>query len=122
MPQLKDIYSRDVDAPKYKDSRLEVDDALDDLIIKIDNCLFTRRGEVLGAPDFGCNLDDLIFSLTANEEVIRNRIGEQIVAYCLTGYDGLSVDVQVKFFASPERNGCFIDIFVEDKRVVGVLY
>jgi len=122
MPQLRDIYSRDVDAPKYQASRLEVDDELDDLIIKIDNCLFTRRGEVLGAPDFGCNLDDLIFSLVNNEEVIRNKIGEQIVAYCLTGYDGLSVDVQVKFFASAERNGCFIDIFVEDKRVVGVLY
>lgn len=122
MPQLKDIYSRDVDAPKYQESRLEVDDALDDLIIKIDNCLFTRRGEVLGAPDFGCNLDDLVFSLTSNEEVIRNKIGEQIVAYCLTGYDGLSVNIEVTFFASAERNGCFIDIFVEDKRVIGVLY
>ena len=119
---LKDFYSRDVDAPKYQASRLEVDEPLDDLIIKIEQTLFTRRHSVLGAPSFGCNLDDMIFSLTSNESTIRNVCGQQIVEYCLTGNDGFSVDVQVKFFQTAERNGCFIDVFVDDKRVVGVLY
>ncbi len=122
MPNLKDIYSRDTEAPKYRDDRLEVDEALDDLIIKIENTLFTRKQEVMGAPDFGCNLDDLVFSLVANEDVIRNKIGSQIVTYCLSGYDGFSVDVKVKFFSTAERNGCFIDVYINDQRVVGVLY
>tara|TARA_R100000908_G_scaffold64535_2_gene48834 strand:- start:421 stop:792 length:372 start_codon:yes stop_codon:yes gene_type:complete len=119
---LRDFYSRDTEAPKYQDTRLEVDEALDDLIIKIENTLFTRRTSVLGAPDFGCNLDDMIFSLTSNEDTIRNVCGQQVVEYCLTGQDGFVVDVQVKFFQTPERSGCFIDIFVNDQRVVGVLY
>jgi hypothetical protein len=119
---LRDFYSRDTEAPKYQDTRLEVDEALDDLIIKIENTIFTRRTSVLGAPDFGCNLDDMIFSLTSNEDTIRNVCGQQVVEYCLTGQDGFVVDVQVKFFQTPERSGCFIDIFVNDQRVVGVLY
>ena len=122
MPNLKDFYSRDVEAPKYKSTRLEVDEGLDDLIMKIENTLFTRKKSVLGAPDFGCNLDDMIFSLTSNEDTIRNVCGQQVVEYCLTGQDGFSVDVQVKFFQTEERSGCFIDVFVNDQRVVGILY
>ena len=122
MPQIKDFYSRDTKAPKYSEKRLEVDEALDDLIIKIENTLFTNKTEVLGAEDFGCDLDSLIFSITNNEDIIRNKIGQQIVEYCLTGYDGFRVDVHVKYFTTELRNGCFIDIIVNDKRVVGVLY
>ena len=119
---LRDFYSRDVTAPKYTDKRLEVDDAVQDLILKIENVLFTRKTEVLGAEQFGCNVDDLIFSLTNNEDVIRKTIGNQIVAYCLIGQDGLSVDVEVEFFMTQDHNGCLINIFVNDQRVIGVLY
>ena len=98
MPQIKDFYSRDTEASKYQSTRLEVDEALDDLIIKIENTLFTNRTEVLGANNFGCDLDSLIFSLTSNADIIRNKIGQQIVEYCLTGYDGFSVDVDVKTY------------------------
>ena len=55
---IRDIYSRDAEAPKYNDATLEVSDSLSQLIIKIENCLFTRKGEVLGAPGIGCNLDE----------------------------------------------------------------
>ena len=60
---IKEIYSRDIDAPKYNDDVIEVTDELQQLILKIENCLFTRQGDVLGSPNMGCNLDDLIFSL-----------------------------------------------------------
>ena len=58
---IRDIYSRDVESPKYNDQTLEVSDALSQLIIKIENCLFTRKGDVLGSPGMGANLNDLIF-------------------------------------------------------------
>ena len=37
-----------------------------------------EKGDVLGAPDIGCNLDDLIFSLVFNEGVIAEKIMTQI--------------------------------------------
>ena len=66
---IKEIYSRDIDAPKYNDDVIEVTDQLQQLILKIENCLFTRQGDVLGSPNMGCNLDDLVFSLVLNEPV-----------------------------------------------------
>ena len=63
---LKEIYSRDAEAPKFNSNTIEVTDELSQLILKIENVLFTRKGDVLGAPDIGCNLDDLIFSLVFN--------------------------------------------------------
>ena len=123
MPFIKDIYSRDIDAPKYTPTQLEVDDPLGELIIKIENTLFTNKTEVLGAPEFGANLDDLIFSLVNNEDMIRSQIGQQINNYCQTDpNDGLSVKVSVKFFMDAGRNGCFVDVSINDQRALGFLY
>ena len=59
---IRDMYSRDIESTNYNDQTLEVSDTLSQLILKIENCLFTRKGDVLGAPGMGANLNDLIFS------------------------------------------------------------
>ena len=56
---IRDMYSRDIESTNYNDQTLEVSDTLSQLILKIENCLFTRKGEVLGAPGMGANLNDL---------------------------------------------------------------
>jgi len=122
MPIIKDIYSRDEDAPKYSSNQLEVSDMTSQLILKIENCLFTRRGEVLGAPDMGANLDDLIFSLVINEAVIQASINKQIQTYCLTNDQSYNIDTRVKFFNLNGTKGAFIDIFVNEQRVIGALF
>jgi peptide deformylase len=120
---IKEIYSRDVDAPKYNDDIIEVTDKLQQLILKIENVLFTRKGEVLGAPDVGCNLDDLVFSLVLNESVIAQKINTQIQTYCLNSSDGsFSVDTTVRFYSTVERNGALVDIFINEERVIGALF
>lgn len=118
---LADIYTRDETAPKYDPLRLEVDDKLSQLIIKIENVLFTRKTEVLGDPNFGANLDDLIFSLVFNENTIANNINKQIQTYCQPGGE-FGINTQVQFFKTPERNGALIDIFINERRVLGVLF
>jgi|TARA_R110002074_G_scaffold269712_1_gene441556 hypothetical protein len=119
---IRDIYSRDIEAPKYNDDTLEVTDSLSQLILKIENCLFTRRGDVLGAPGMGANLNDLIFSLVLNENTIQNNINNQIAAYCLPNIAGWTVTCKVSFFSTAERNGAFVDIFVNEQRVIGALF
>jgi hypothetical protein len=120
---IKEIYSRDIDAPKYNDDIIEMTDKLQQLILKIENVLFTRRGDVLGAPNVGCNLDDLIFSLVLNESVIAQRINTQIQTYCLNSSDGsFGVDTRVQFFSTVERNGALVDIYINEQRVIGALF
>ena len=119
---IRDIYSRDVDAPNFNEQTLEVSDPLSQLILKIENVLFTNKGDVLGAPGMGCNLNDLIFSLVINENTIQNKISSQIAAYCLPDFAGFEVNTQVTFFSTDERNGAFVDIFVNEQRVIGALF
>jgi hypothetical protein len=119
---IKDIYSRDIDAANYDPLRLEVNDSLSCLILKIENMLFTRKGEVLGDAQFGANLDELVFTLVLNEASIQRRIESQIAAYCLNVIGNYTVNTQVQFFSTPERDGALIDIYINQNRVIGMLF
>jgi hypothetical protein len=119
---LMDIYNRDPGSTNYDPTRLEVNDDLSELILKIENTLFTRRTEVLGAPNFGANLDDLIFSLVLNESLLANEINDQINSYCVPGYSKYRVETRVSFYSTIERDGALIDIFINDQRVIGALF
>ena len=119
---LSDFYTRDNSYKSYNNDILEINDELSDLIIKIEQLLFTKKGEVLGSPDLGCNLDDMVFSQVLNANYIENNINEQIYKYC-TSYAKFNVNVKVSFFQVDEyRNGCLIDVYVNDERVIGALY
>ena len=120
---IKDFYSRDEEAPKYDPNRLEVNDELSVLILKIENVLFTRKGEVMGVADFGCNLSDLVFSLVINESVIQERINRQIQSYCLQNFSSdYNIDTRVSFYSTESYNGALVDIFINDTRVIGALF
>lgn len=119
---IKDIYSRDPTSVNYNPNRLEISDALSQLILKIENVLFTRKTEVLGAPDFGVNLDDLVFSLVLNESVIEQKINQQITAYCTNSNGQFNVNAKVRFYSTPERDGALVDIYVNEERVIGALF
>lgn len=119
---LVDIYSRGADESKYDPNIIEVSDDLSQLILKIENVLFTRKGDVLGVPDFGCNLEDLVFSLVLNESVIQHRINSQIQSYCLGDNNRYNIDTRVSFFNSDGKNGALVDIYINENRVIGVLF
>jgi len=119
---IRDMYSRDATQANYSATTLEVSDTLSQLILKIENVLFSNKGDVLGSPGMGCNLNDLIFSIVLNESTIQNTINSQIVAYCLPQVNGFTVNTKVNFFSTLERNGALVDIFVNEQRVLGALF
>lgn len=119
---ISDFYTRDDSYKSYNNDILEIHDELSDLIIKIEQLLFTKKGEVLGSPEFGCNLDDLVFSQVLSASYIENNINEQIINYCTTE-SKFDVKAKVSFFQVDEtRNGCLIDVYVNNERVIGALY
>lgn len=119
---LSDFYTRDDSYKSYNNDILEINDELSDLIIKLEQILFTKKGEVLGSPDFGCNLDDLVFSQVLNANYIENQITDQINRFCTCGAH-FNIKTRVSFFQVNEfTNGCLIDVFVNDERVIGALF
>lgn len=122
--KLKEFYTRDDSYQKYNENILELNDELSCLIMKIEQVLFTNKGEVLGVPEFGCNLDDMIFTLELNASFIKNNIKEQISTYCMNmdSPNHYNVEVEVSFFQNEERNGAIVNVFINEKKVISTLY
>ena len=47
----------------------------------------------------------------------------QISGYCLNGLSSqFGINVEVEFYTTPERDGCIVDIFINEQRVLGALF
>ena len=116
-----DINTRE-DNPELLVQRLEVNDALTQLLIKIENTLFTKKGEVLGVSNFGVNLEELLFSIIYNEAAIESRITSQIQMFCVQQLTNYSIRTKVKFFVQENRTGALVDIYIDDVRLLSALF
>ena len=116
---IRDLYMRDPSDPSYTMGILEVSNELEILIAEIKMCLYTRRGEVLGAPDLGCNLEDLLFTFNLNEFSINSTLKDQMKKFVPLA-DKYAVSFQVKFAQGTVRDICVIDILINGTPFFGV--
>lgn len=117
---LKDIYAIPEEEPRYKDNILEINNELDEIIQQVDMILFTKKGEVLCMPEFGCNLEQYLFDTTYNKTQIKNIIMEQINNFIYL--DGsYSVDVDVNFVKWKYNVAMVVDLNINQKRIASYL-
>jgi hypothetical protein len=64
--------------------------------------LFTNKGDLLGDPNFGANLEELLHETRLSAEVIEGDIKAQIADY-IPEIDRIEYDLKVEFFEDPER-------------------
>jgi|TARA_B110000046_G_C12737521_1_gene291113 hypothetical protein len=114
-----EFYIKYIGDPNYNSTQLQNNGEIEQLITQIETILFTRKTEVLGSPDLGCNLEDLVYSLGQNEFNIKQMITNQINAYCplATKY---KVAADVKFFKGTVRDIAYIDITIDSKYLVQI--
>jgi hypothetical protein len=117
---LRDIYAIPNAEGRYKSNVLEVNNELDEIIMQVDCLLFTRKGEVLMMPDFGCDLHKYLFETTWNKSAIKFMIESQINTYIyLDGTYNVSVDVN---FIKWEYNvGMIVDLIINGKKMSSYL-
>lgn len=114
-----DFYVKAEGDPNYDPTKVHSESEVAQLIGQIETMLFTNKGEVLGQPDFGCNLEDLVYSLGYNEEQIQSIINEQLASY-VPNARKYNVDVTVAFYKGSVRDIAQIDIIIDSKYQVGV--
>ena len=112
-----DFYIKYIGDPNYNATQLQNNGEIEQLITQIETILFTRKSEVLGSPGFGCNLEDLVYTLNQNEYNIKQEVTNQINTYCplATKYN---VVADVKFFKGTVRDIAYIDITIDSKYLV----
>lgn len=117
---MRDLYLRDPSDPFFKQGILEVTDEIQILISQVKMLLMTNRGEVLGAPDFGANLEEQLFTLSLNEYSLRSMLNDQTLKF-IPLHTKYMVDYSVKFIKGTIRDICVIDVMVNNIPAFGVV-
>mgnify|MGYP000985070742 FL=1 len=111
-----ELYIKTNGDPNYDPIKLQSDSRIATLLAQLDVILFTRKGEVLGEPGLGCNLEDLVYGLSYNDIQIKNEIEEQLGRYVpLARIMNVTVDVEFDT-SSNDRDAIFININIDGGR------
>ena len=81
MAQLRDFYTRTDEDPKYLNDKVEVSDDLESTIQQVKMTLFTKKGEVLGEPDFGIDLNKYLFEYDIDPMSLSHEATSQVNKY-----------------------------------------
>lgn len=114
-----ELYIKTIGDPNYRSTEVQTNDEVQQLITQIETILFTNKGEVLGDVDFGCSLNDLLYTLNANEVAIRNEINRQISKHCPLS-SKYNVKTEIVFVRGEIRDEAYIDITIDNTFVVSV--
>jgi len=116
---LKEIYCRNESDPGYLPGILETGSPYEALLTKIRMIIFTNRGELIGDPNFGLSLEQLLFELNANTLKIKQEFYGQLSAY-VPDTANTPVSIEVTFSEGTVRDICYIDIYIDGKKYLGV--
>ena len=117
---IKDIYIRDPSDPNYSVNQLEITNEVEILVQDILMILYTRRGEVLGAPDFGANLEEMLYTFNLNEFSINSLLKDQVKKFCSPLAEKYSVNFAVNMARGTTRDICVIDCIINGTAAFGV--
>jgi hypothetical protein len=88
--------------PRFTINKIIVDDLLRVIIQKYEMILFTNKGELLGDPDFGCDLERLLWQTKISASAVKRLIISQIDNY-IPELQGTNYELEVEFFENPEN-------------------
>ena len=116
---FNDFYILYQGQPKYDSTELIEDELIRVIVQKYQMVIFTNKGEVLGDPDFGANLEEILFEFRVSEDYVKGKIQEQIETY-IPEMLGSSYNLQIVFVQDPERfqDMMFINLTIADYDIV----
>lgn len=113
---IKDLNIRGTKHPKYNSNRILEDRPIEFVIQKLEMILYTNKGDILGDPDFGANLEYYLWSTNVPVSKIERELINQIDTYIpeLNNYD---YTLNLELFEGTIRDILFINIRIKDKEV-----
>lgn len=104
--------------PRYTSGEINESEIVNVIIQKYEVMLFTNQGEVLGDPNFGANLLDLLYQTKVSASFVKRRIEEQIQAY-IPELSSINYNLNVVFVQDPEKHQdiMFVNLRFADRDV-----
>lgn len=114
-----EFYVKNIGEPGYKADVMQQDSELSMLLTQIQTMLFTRKGEVLGQPNFGANLEDYVYEFRYNDFQLKTVIDNQIAEYIPLA-SKYSVSIEIEVVDDITNHVVFLDITVDSRFQLGV--
>ena len=114
-----ELYIKTVGDPNFDQYRVHDGGEIAQLMTQLETVMFTNKGEVLSDVNFGCSLEDLIYSLNYNNTQIKSRIEEQINMYCPLAKK-YKVSAEVSFVKGTVRDIAYVDLTIDSKYLLQV--
>jgi phage baseplate assembly protein W len=110
-----DFYILYKDHPRYAPKELIEDEVVNVIIQKYEMILFTNKGEVMGDPEFGANLLELLYQTKVSESYVISTIDEQIAKY-VPELANSNYTLNVVFVQDPEnyQDIMFVNLKIAD--------
>jgi len=114
-----EFYVKNIGEPNFSPDKLQQDAELSMVLTQIETMLFTRKGEVLGAPQFGANLEDYVYELKYNDYQLKKTVEDQLLKYVPLS-NKYKVDVTIDYAEETDRHAVFLDIVIDSRIQMGV--
>lgn len=122
MSTLKDFYMRSEGDPKYKRGILQVSDDTEEAISQIKMTLLTDKGEVLGEPEFGLEVNKYLFDFETDPFGLSNEANLQIEKYVASSkIKNIEVSPS-KFTDDRDRDVFVLEVNINGNNSFGVFY
>jgi len=118
---IQDIYIREEEDQNYQGEVITYSDELEQIISMVKMILTTRKGEVLGDPNFGVSLEDQIFELNVSLTQLENDVRDQISQYVNIETTPYRIDVQANYIQGTTRDAVYLDVLFNNVKYLGVL-
>jgi hypothetical protein len=99
---FRDLYIGYEGHPRYTVNKIIEDDVVRVIVQKIEMILFTNKGEVLGYPDLGCDLENILFETRIAKSGVIEIIQEQIEQY-IPELARIPYNLNIDFSEDPEN-------------------
>jgi hypothetical protein len=110
-----DFYIISPDYQKYNDTELIEDDLIRIIIQKYQVLVYTNQGDVLGDPNLGMNLEELLYETRLSADDVREKIDYQIIRY-IPEIANTSYQLSVVFVQDPDnyQEGMLIELVIDE--------
>lgn len=123
MPKtVRDFYMRTFGDPKYISNTYETTDEIEEAVSQIKMTLLTEKGEVLGEPDFGVNVNKYLFDFDIDPFSLSGEAEGQIDKYVTSSRKR---DIQVRpgqFTDERDRKVFVLSVNIKGSSSFALLY
>ena len=100
---LREIYCRNINDPGFIQGVLETGSPYEAILTKIRMIISTSKGEVLGDPNFGLSLEQLLFELNFSAGQLQKAFYAQLATY-VPDTQNMPVTLEVTFSEGTVRD------------------